>query len=844
MTNSTYDYVFSCEALQNQLQGQHILVTQWQGTEAVSQLYRFEVTVALRSPDLALEKLLNQPATLRLRKPDGQAVRWHGIVTQCAQCGHDETYDYYQLVLEPRLSRLRLHTWSDIYLNKRLDELIVSLLEQAGLEEAYQDDDTPYDYRIKVPGEDLSMMWREFACQFEESCLNFLMRKLEFYGVYFWFEQGEQCESIVFGNAASQQPPDAEHAIYYPKGALDPDARHVVLSRMNRQVSMQPAKVRLHALHEPHNTLREMRSDAAVLTPEGQGTYQSVADYFSEIEEESSQNGIGSRKVPGSLLAQWRAQEIACRGQFVQGEAQTPGVLAGRFIAVSEYQRLSSTMQYYVLSVEHEGAQVLDTSVATEEPSYRARFTALPRWRNQAEQSDAFQFRPSCSTPVPRITRLMSGFVDRDQDNDTRRFAQPDDRGRYQVNLSFVRKRYGGYRNSAWLRMSTPYAAGAARKDLRKAGMHFPLREGTEVLISFLNGDPDLPVIVGTLPNDEAPSVVRRDNARQHILSTPAGNSLIMEDGKSTAGDPETSGDGAKNSNDEQGNKSENYVRLFTPYQNSLLSLGQVPAASENGISPEEAAGLKEGDGVVLRTDDHAQIWAGKSMLIEVPGHYRVCAGSETSLDRFLGSESSWAPGVTAAHSGGVVFENFTGAKFELSESAVTSLTLGLKAETFIGGSFEGMIGFGATASFAGTKEFNPREKKVILNEEDVTGLYRKVTVFSNSETTIKQDFKTATYDGVAYESYQVKSPYIDLNALGSHYGFTTSLIETLVTGFDVDIKSDYTSTLQSNLTTTVKAGETSLTLRPTAATLDSKGLFNLKVVGQARINGQLICLG
>src|SRR5690606_5925188 len=122
------------------------------------------------------------------------------------------------------------------------------------------------------------------------------------------------------------------------------------------------------------------------------------------------------------------------------------------------------------------------------------------------------------------------------------------------------------------------------------------------------------------------------------------------------------------------------------------------------------------------------QIWAGKSMLIEVPGHYRVCAGSETPLDKSLGSEESLAPGVTAAHSAGVVFENVTGAKFEFAESLVTNLNVGLKAETFVGGSFDSMIGFGASTSFAGTKEFNLREKKLVVDTTNETGMKRKVT--------------------------------------------------------------------------------------------------------------------
>src|SRR5690606_36689071 len=128
------------------------------GTEAVSQADRFEITVAVHGADLGLEELMDQPATPGLSKPDSSPARRHGIVTQGAQCGHDETYDYYQFVLEPRLARLGLRTWSDIFLDQQLDDLIVTLLEQAELNEPYQNDEVPYDYRILVPGQDLSAM--------------------------------------------------------------------------------------------------------------------------------------------------------------------------------------------------------------------------------------------------------------------------------------------------------------------------------------------------------------------------------------------------------------------------------------------------------------------------------------------------------------------------------------------------------------------------------------------------------------------------------------------------------------------------------------------------------------
>ena len=78
--------------------------------------------------------------------------------------------------------------------------------------------------------------------------------------------------------------------------------------------------------------------------------------------------------------------------------------------------------------------------------------------------------------------------------------------------------------------MATPYAGGASSQGLSDAGMHFPLRAGVEVALTFVDGDPDRPVIVGTVPNPLTMSPVTSDNATKNVIRTGGGNEIDIDD--------------------------------------------------------------------------------------------------------------------------------------------------------------------------------------------------------------------------------------------------------------------------------------------------------------------------
>ncbi|OWT59097.1 type VI secretion system Vgr family protein [Candidimonas nitroreducens] len=799
---------FDCDALQKLLTRKHTTtVTHWRGREAVSQPYRFEITLAVphdeldpQHPELPIELLLDQAATLRTRKPDGQDMCWHGVITEAAQAGSGEVHDYYTFVLEPRLARLRYWQWSDVYVGKTLSEIIKQIINEAGLAKEYSPNNA-YDYWIKaiVPPKTK----KEFVCQFEESCLDFLMRLLEHYGVYFWFEQDQDQEAIVFADNVDQQPQNIIEAVYYPKGEIDPDAREIALVRMDRQIRAHPKSVTLHASPVYGNTTRKLvHTEDSPMPADAVGPWHSYEDHFEIVD---ATNAAPQDTVTAKKLATWRAQEQLCDSLHMNGEARTPGLAPGHFLASHLYRRGARASDYYVVQIEHEGYNPRRHASRSDEPPYRGRFVAVPRWQDPAEKKTPLQYRPPRVTPVPRIARMVNGFVDIGDEKKPMRYAQMDELGRYKVRFCFPRKLYTGTNNSAWLRMATPYAGGASSTDLKlkPAGQHFPLREGTEVLISFINGDPDRPVIVAALPNSEAPSVVTSKNASEHLLQTPSGNVLALRDNllRPPAANPESKSTLPFNKDVPQLDASNPSIRLYSPTANSYLTLGATKKEENNGFE--------------LKTDGRGEIVAQGSMLVEVPGHLRLAAGGGSLLNNFLSSRvQGMPPGMSLATSGGMVMEHFLGAKFEFVEAIKFSHFFGAKVDLSEALSF--------TSNIAAGFKFEATKIKVLGNSKEVA--YKDHTML----------FGKATYEGTSW----------DLSCVNRSELLTTSKTKALGS---ISVDSDSKVSLQggtSNMELTLGRATLSGDQTSVKATTDTKVTGNVSATlssGRSKVEASAI---
>jgi hypothetical protein len=192
----------------------------------------------------------------------------------------------------------------------------------------------------------------------------------------------------------------------------------------------------------------------------------------------------------------------------------------GSLFTLSNHYRKDFNREYLVVSVTHEGSQECflpqenahgSGTDKPNQPWYRNSFTAT-------ESSQ--QFRPERLTEPSRFYGTLNARIDASGNGD---YAELDDAGRYKVILPFDMENREPGKASCWIRMMQPYGG-------KKEGMHFPLRKETEVLLTFIDGNPDRPVIAGALPNVVTPSPVIDKNASMGKIASPSGHVIHFED--------------------------------------------------------------------------------------------------------------------------------------------------------------------------------------------------------------------------------------------------------------------------------------------------------------------------
>ena len=472
-------------------------VLEFQGREAISQPYRFDLELVSERPDLDLQSLLHRPAFLAFA-PDGSGV--HGLVHQAAQGESGKRLTRYRLTLVPQLAYLAHRTNQRIFQHLTVPQIIAQVLEEHGIQaDAYRFGLGPVVYPP-----------REYCVQYDETDLHFIQRLCEEEGIHYHFQHGANGHVLVFGDDQTVFPRLAATAYQQDSGLV---ADQPVIKRFGLRVETRTSRV----------TRRDYDFEKPRLTME--------AAFHSDFQpdlEDYDYPGRFTERARGKHLSQRALERHRHDYELAEGESDQPRLVSGHFLPLTEHPRSDWNQLWLLTEVLHEGKQpqVLEESVTSHVGSgdgfvqgYRNRFSATP-W--------AIPFRPALRHPKPKVLGSQTAVVTGPAGEE----IHCDEYGRVKIQFHWDRDGQADDKTSCWLRVSSSWAGD------RYGGIAIP-RVGMEVLVTFLEGDPDQPLVTGCLYHKEhqVPYDLPANKTRTvfKTLSSPGGggyNELRIEDRK------------------------------------------------------------------------------------------------------------------------------------------------------------------------------------------------------------------------------------------------------------------------------------------------------------------------
>lgn len=624
-------------------------VAEFKGSEGVSMLYEFEILLYSDDPEIDLKAVLQNQATLTIIPEGGDERKIHGIPARFEQLQEHDDYIYYRLKLVPRYWLADQYHENMLFLEKSVPDIIEEVLKQSGL--------TSQDYELKLTS---SYKPWEYVCQYNETDFNFLSRWMEREGIYYYFDQSGDAEKLIITDSSTaHQPIEGAPVTYSPRGEATPSVYEQVMEFACRQ-QILPKKVILKDYNYRKPSL-DLKGEADVDTG-GRGNVYIYGEHFKTPEE-------------GNSLAKIRAEELLCREAVFYGESTVSPFVAGYLFELEEHYRESYNQKYLLTEITHQGVQdeflamSADTSRITdlEGPAYINRFGCI---------LESVQYRPERTADKSRIDGTLNAKVDAAGDG---QYAEIDEEGRYKVILPFDQSGNSDGKASRWVRMAQPYAGA-------DYGMHFPLHKGIEVLLTFVDGDPDRPIIAGSVPNPETGSPVKGGNQSQSVIRTGGGNQIRIEDS-------------------EGGQQ----IHLSSPTEGSIISLG---APNQGNIFMNTTGNIVRhvvGPEEIKQLGNTVRHFGGE-FTEDVDGTFKVTYRSDvlrttmgTTNELFIGSKTSKTVASTD--------ETFVGAKNTANLGAFKELTVGAKysenasvtVELF-GGAKSSSVGGIANDNFAGLK--------------------------------------------------------------------------------------------------------------------------------------------
>jgi type VI secretion system secreted protein VgrG len=437
-----------------------LLFHQMVAHEGMSQLFEYDLVVLSDDENIVLSDLVGQHSHVELELPNDATRFFCGHVTRFSFLGYQGNLAKYMVKLRPWLWFLTQAQNNRIYQNQTVPQIIESVCSDHGF--------TDIDNRLQDTYDQ-----REFCVQYRESDFDFVSRLLEEEGIYYYFvhEAGKH-ELVLHDIGPHTSFGDYALVPWYPPDSHDHRVRdHIDHWELCQSVRSGQYAMRDFNFEKPQNKLE---AKGKVDRPIEHGSFE-VYDY---------PGGYGE-VTPGEKYARKRIEALQASFEVMNGSGNARGMQPGHLFTLEDHDRNDQNREYLILSVTHDVTQDDYDSTAdasSDSFNYGCTLQAIP---------SSEQFRPPLVTPRPIVHGPQTAVVVGDSSKGN---ISTDEFGRVRVEFHWDRRDLGNLNSSCMVRVSQAWAGNGW-------GAQFLPRIGDEVIVEFLEGDPDRPIITGAVYN-------------------------------------------------------------------------------------------------------------------------------------------------------------------------------------------------------------------------------------------------------------------------------------------------------------------------------------------------------
>jgi type VI secretion system secreted protein VgrG len=441
---------------------QQLLIESFKGREGLSQAYSFELLLVCEDSGVELKSMMGQLVTIEIELAAGSPRYLAGYLTRFASIGSDGGMARYTATLNPWFSMLKNRFDTRIFQGNTVEEVVTQVF---ALCPAF----SRHEFRLTKPQKRYT-----YITQYRETDFNFVQRLLEEEGMFYYFEHTAEGHTMIICDDSSTLVPLPEQPqIRFHTASVTETADSITQWSGNRQLQSGKIAVQTFDYRQPKNRLPVTMNS---LNKQGDVENFEIYDFPGQYTHGTYDEG--------EALVRLRVEALELKGKSFSGASNCRAMKPGyTFELLQHYdhdQGSAEDRQFLLMGVESEGH---NNYLNGHQASYYNTFTCVRK---------KIPFRPQLSTPRPTIPGPQTAIIVGPPGEE----IFTDELGRVKIQFHWDRKGQHNDHSSCWVRVAQSGASGGF------GSIQIP-RVGDEVVVVFLDGNPDRPLVMGSLYNSQ-----------------------------------------------------------------------------------------------------------------------------------------------------------------------------------------------------------------------------------------------------------------------------------------------------------------------------------------------------